>query len=329
MSYKNLIATCLATLSSLAVAPARAQSLPVWPGFYLTGGGVYATTMVGDFPALGRTTRIPIIMIALKLNFPGGYSFDPLQAPQGHADSAISFALKSPLFQPTSFPNHPETNNAPTQYLDAYQRSNFWTSVTGGADFHVLLDTPLIFPYTIDVPSSGGFVGFDSNGTAVGRLDINFFQSHLDSLLSFAPATALTFIQMGNVQFVNFQNSGDTVTAGGFHSHKNGKTYIVVGFSYDRDDVVPLGHELAEWLVDPLLTSQAPGWLNRGSCAHKMEVGDPLHGNFFAVQVHPGGPTFHLEDLAFESWFTRGNPSTSIHGWRTFQGLNIPNPSCQ
>ena len=336
-SQYSFVAVTACALAWIGTGTALADSVPTWQGVYLSGGNGFATQMVGEFPQLGHTTRIPVVLIPLTLKFNfGNITMDPNKPQQGHSDSPVSFTLKSPLFQAATFPNHPETVAAPTQYLDAYQRSNFWNVVTGGnpssnnvkIDFHVLLNSPVVMPRTLDVPPLEGFVDTDSDGNLVGHVNWDVIGNQLDSLLVLSPSNALTIILMDNVILTNVGNAG--TNAGGLHDHRDEHTFIVAGFGFSRHDVAGLGHELAEWLVDPFFTSRSPGWVTgSGECSHHMEVGDPLRGQFYQMQMHPGGPVFRLQDAAFEAWFARGEPSNAINGTRTFQALDLPNPPCQ
>jgi len=318
-------------------AAAYAQEIPTFTQFYISGGQLFAATMAGDFPVLGNTTHIPVTLVPLTVIFePGGQVFDPLQI-VSHGDSPVSFVLKSPLFKAATFDKHPETNDAPTQWLDAYQRANFWSTITGGTsrnnpvkrDFHILLDTPQVAPWFLAVPAWEGSVDKDSNGDPNGHINWPFFDQEVRALLPLFPAKGLTIFLLGHIDFPNWSNGGPNSVAGGYHLHMGNQTYIVDGFDFNGPDVEGLSHELAEWLADPFISSTTPGWRKTASsdCSHRMEVGDPMHGHVVEMQFH--GDTFHLEDLAFLSWFAPDQPSTAINGWRTFFNSDVPHLSCQ
>ena len=64
-----------------------------------------------------------------------------------------------------------------TQYGDAFQRANFWDSVTAKAkDYHVLLGQPTVLPtQTIIVPDGSGYYEFDiSTGLPLPNVDRAF-----------------------------------------------------------------------------------------------------------------------------------------------------------
>ena len=60
-----------------------------------------------------------------------------------------------------------------------------------------------------------------------------------------------------------------------------------------------------------------PAWGHTGQvsgCQNNLEVGDPLTGTTISPIVGGNGFTYHLQELAFYSWFY-GAPSVGIHGW--------------
>ncbi len=79
------------------------------------------------------------------------------------------------------------------------------------------------------------------------------------------------------------------------------------------------------------LTALRPGGTldkSRGAKA-TLEVGDPLTGNEAPRIAGNNGFTYHLQELAFFSWFF-GNPSLGIHGWDSNNGtfLSDAGPVC-
>ena len=64
-------------------------------------------------------------------------------------------------------------------------------------------------------------------------------------------------------------------------------------------------------------------------CQNNLEVGDPLSGTNFSPIGGRNGYTYHLQELAFFSWFF-GNPSLGIHGWDSNNGtfLSDAGPVC-
>ena len=101
-------------------------------------GTSYSGYMVGTDPFLrgARTTTIPVILVPFIVQFTNtttGFTttFDPSTAPDAGCtagQTAMSLVENSPIFQ-----NRPWTLNGVdvgvTQYIDAFQRSNFWKYV--------------------------------------------------------------------------------------------------------------------------------------------------------------------------------------------------------
>ena len=81
-------------------------------------------------------------------------------------------------------------------------------------------------------------------------------------------------------------------------------------------DVSTLAHEIGEAINDPPGTNPTPVWGNigqvLGGCQNNFEVGDPLSPGFGTPTnefVVAGGviPQYHLQELAFYSWFYGSN----------------------
>ena len=80
-------------------------------------------------------------------------------------------------------------------------------------------------------------------------------------------------------------------------------------------DTAIMSHEVGEWMDDPLGSNPTPAWGHTGQvvgCQNNLEVGDPLTGNLIP-NVTLNGYTYHLQELAFFSWFY-GAPSIALNG---------------
>jgi hypothetical protein len=103
-------------------------------------------------------------------------------------------------------------------------------------------------------------------------------------------------------------------------------------FTTASSDTAIASDEVAEFVNDPYIINQTPAWGHTGQvagCQGNLEVGDPLTGNEFPRIVGSNGITYHLQELAFFSWFF-GNPSLGIHGWDSDNGtfLTDAGPPC-
>lgn len=93
-------------------------------------------------------------------------------------------------------------------------------------------------------------------------------------------------------------------------------------FTFDASplDTAILSHEVNEWVNDPLggvNGNPTPPWGHVGQvgfCQYNTEVGDPLSGTLLPTIKMLNGYSYHLQELAFFSWFF-GKPSIGVNGW--------------
>jgi hypothetical protein len=95
-------------------------------------------------------------------------------------------------------------------------------------------------------------------------------------------------------------------------------------------DISVTTHEVAEWMDDPLTNNPTKPWGNIGQvtgCQSNLEVGDPLSGTTFPVQLN--GFRYHAQELAFFSWFYHQHPSIGINHWYSSNGtFTSPAAAC-
>jgi len=98
-----------------------------------------------------------------------------------------------------------------------------------------------------------------------------------------------------------------------------------------RADTSVLSHELGEWISDPQSQSATPPWGQLPFCSGVYEVGDPLNQTLMPEVKMPNGFTYHLQELAFFSWFYRISPSDGVNGWYSNNGtfMTSAGPICQ
>jgi hypothetical protein len=136
-----------------------------------------------------------------------------------------------------------------------------------------------------------------------------------------------------NVVF--FEGSISNCCILGYHSAFNDPaygnafhTYATVEFDTSQtftgvSDVSVMSHEVAEWMDDPAGNNPTPSWGNIGQvsgCQANLEVGDPLSGTLSQIYMSKNKYTYHVQDLAFTSWFYGQKPSTGVNGWFSFLG---------
>jgi hypothetical protein len=277
--------------------------------------------MVGTDPGLrgNHTTTIRTILFPVQLRFIGGIATNasnPMRNSTGITESPLNLATASPLFQPRNFSvgGRPVGN---TQYIDAYNRANFFNHLDANHDFHVLLQNPpAVIPVTIDVPLWAGLATVDEKGTH-GLVDEEFLKTELRPWMTIAGTDALPIFLLADTKMT--KHSG---TLGGVHGFTGKQTYVIANFSQEFD-VSALSHEIGEWLADPYLENATPGWPQPdGGCEKLMEIADPtnLVNQAISIETKWGRAVYHPQDLTFLSWFAHRIPSTSATGYYTFWG---------
>ena len=332
---RRILITILTVAISRLPVTAHDSDLPLWHGqFTIADFLVFHFEMVGTDPKTPgfHKTTIPTFLMPVKLRFAGGITTDPsIPTPNestGVPESPLNLVLASPLFQPADFFAGGHFLGK-TQYIDAYQRANFFNHLDAGHDFHVLLQNPpSVLPVTIDVPLSAGFAIPFGAGTQ-GFVDLDFLKSKLRPWMTVAGTAALPIFLLADTKMT--EPGGRHV--GASHGFSGKQTYIIANFT-PQHDILGLTHEVGEWLADPYKESATPPWLNpeNDKCSRDMEIADPINGlnHAFTMETTLGRPvTFHLQDLAFLSWFAHRIPSTSAGGLFSFWGnLTGPPPIC-
>jgi probable HAF family extracellular repeat protein len=327
-------------------------TIPHWSDSFTYNGLVYKYTMVGTDPKKGSaTTVIPTVLIPIRFVFADGNVFDAT-TDMVNGQTPIQGIINSPLFQNYDFNKNAAIyfGGSPaalikvgnTQYGDAFQRANFWDSVsTRAPNYHVLLGQPTVLPIqTVNVPD-GSFSYFTDpfSGEILPLVDGAVLVGLVNPVLTAANVSpnTLAIIVWGKV--------GGT-PAGDFHgvTSINGnalQTFIATDYlpgSFSQD-VYNLSHELLEWMDDPFGSNFVPGWdfpflsppdircdssvfLGLGDF---LEVSDPVE-IFFASDVALPDPsyTYHVTEGVFIDFFTRAIRSRSYNGQYSFFEIGLP-----
>ncbi len=297
--------------------------LITWNGSFTYLGTTYNYNMVGTAPSTGSSTTIPVFIIPIALRYKVGtktVTFTPNhKLPNGL--TVIQNTLNSPIFQTLDFKSGGGTDLGTTQYEDAFQRGNFWGTVSTHTGYHVLLGTPTVLPVTvISVPAADGKIA-NEFGVKVGLADINFLDAKFQSIItknsSIVPNSLPIFItydayltQGGGCCIGGYHNSFGSASAPQAYAHF---TYIDKAGAFSQD-VSALSHEVGEWLDDPLVVNTFGNPVQCGI----LEVGDPEEGfaNFGAFPYTLSGFTYNLQDLVFLEYF--GAPKTTSVDGGTF-----------
>src|SRR6202795_34512 len=305
-----------------------AVTLTQWNGTFkdLTGRTVNYTMVGTDPTTTNLTTKTPVYIFPVKMVYGaanGNHTFDPKTHVLSNGKTVIKNIVASPIFNHGVNFTQGGTNLGTPQYIDAFQRGNFWSTVASHSSYHVFLGAPVILPeQTINVPPGLGSVMNNPFGSGiVGTYDINAFDAQLQTWMAaqskITPGVLPLFIT-----YDVFLTSGGCCI-GGYHSangaQPGGQTYAHATYvdspgSFSQD-VSALSHEIGEWVDDPFVD-------NNVNCNDNsiLEVGDPLEGNanYGAYPYTLGGFTYNLQSLVFINYF--GAPKTiPVHSWYSFQ----------
>jgi len=308
-----------------------AAQLTQWNGSFVDLTGRTVTfTMAGTSPITTNTaTTVPLVVIPIKMVYGrtnGNMTFDPLTHLVSNGKSVVANMLASPVFSSGIDFVRGGVDLGNTQYIDAYQRGNFWSSVQTNSGYHVLLSNATVLPeQTITVSVLQGRVMTNPFGhTKVGTMGINAFDSRLQTFMrnlasSINPGvlplfvTYNIFLTQGGCCIGGYHSANGAQPAGQTYSYS---TYVDEAGSF-LADVSAISHEVGEWMDDPFVD-------NNVNCNDNsiMENGDPLEGgaNYGTFPVTLGGFTYHPQDLVFIGYF--GAPrSTSVNSWLDFQNI--------
>jgi hypothetical protein len=305
-------------------------TLQEWNGSFISNGTTYPFVMVGADPSTNQGALITTWIIPVKLILSDGSTWDPLA---GGPLGPLGRTIVSPIFDSTTTYTQGGVNVGTTQYIDAFQRANFWSTVQNNQNSHLLLGGPTahitVLPeLVLNVPSGSGHQCSEF-GITVACVDINYFDVQINN-----------YIAQNNIinptGFPIFETANTYLTEGGcciggYHSATGAQTYS--HFTYITtpgvfsQDVSALSHEVGEWADDPLYPQR-----NNTPCGI-LEVGDPLENGqpghpfgTWAYQLH--NFTYHLQDLVTLKYFG-GDPNGPVNGFWTFQGYTGITRICQ
>jgi len=306
--------------------PVPPASLQTWNGSFSFQGTNYTYNMVGTAPSSNASTTVQVFVIPLKVVITSRRgaktTFDPAHVLSNNK-TVTNNTVTSPIFDATTTYVQGGVNVGTTQYIDAFQRANFWGTVKTATNYHLLLGGPTVLAeQTLSPPSRSGTTGAPFGHTA-GLVDINYFDAQLQAIISrfsqIQPNTLPIFLTYD----VYLTQGGCCI--GGYHSSEGSisnpqayahATYVDHPGDFAQD-VSALSHEVGEWADDPLVVNTGG---NNTPCGI-LEDGDPEEGfaNFGGFPYTLNGFTYNLQDLVTLPYF--GAPtSTSVNGFLSFQG---------
>jgi hypothetical protein len=305
------------------------ETIPFFEDSFTSGGTTYPYQMVGNAPSRPGTTRVQAVVIPIDLTFQDAR----IANPELSGSSKAAKVVASPIFQSARWPSTGDI----TQYADAQRRAEFWNVLKNRSAYHMLLGTQVHQTVRLTVPTADGDVE-DTNGDGIphGYVDEEWWVGQLQGLLRSLRLSPREFPVFVTYDMLAGLDAGYHEAV--FFERPNGKLEIFTyawgswydprwfaGFGLPENfarDVMGLGHEAAEWSNDPFLDNVVPEWrfsippVFSNVCSNLLEVGDPLE-----TQELPGpfpiplnGFTYHLQDLAFLSYFARQSPSEGFGG---------------
>jgi hypothetical protein len=327
---------------------AAATTIQMWSRNQLSGGTLYPYTMVGRNPFVAEkypSTTIKTYVVLLKIENPGGDTFDPTAADSCDAgdQSAEARVLDSPILKNKAYTwGGTPISPVGTQITDAFQRAEFWkyTNPSGvNPLYHVKLGfDPTTQLITLTVPLVSNQPELTGGCDPLLALNIASWDSRvqgpmfqkLEQTYGINPTDFVLFVTKNTVFYQG--SVGNCCILGYHHAFATGggtgpvQTYAIADYDttgnfLSAPDISPLSHEVAEWMNDPLTTNPTPAWGHTGQvsgCQSTLEVGDPLAGTTFPVPLF--GFTYHPQELAFFSWFYSQKPSIAVNGWYSDQG---------
>jgi hypothetical protein len=334
-------------------AALAAPTVPLWSSSIKVGTKKFSYAMVGKNPFVKQkapSVNITAPIVPIVFNFASGNaggSFNPNVAKCGEKRSDVKLVNQSPVFTKLNWKSG-KTAVGRAEYVDAFQRAEFWKFVGGAKhlnpNYHVNLTTTVLKPVTVNVPASDGAV-VGSGCKALGLLDLidwdSFLQGTLIPALKNIKATTIPIILFRNVAMFDQHNPQDCCALGyhsGFFRSQNVPQFYTVTDIDDSHqftgvvDVSDLAHEVGEWMDDPFGGNPTPAWGHVGQvpngCQTNLEVGDPLTGKNLKAKA-ANGVTYHPQELAFFSWFYRQRPSIGASGLYSFAGtFKAPSKVC-
>ncbi len=323
------------------------STIPYWSGSLTYHGLEYNYDMVGTDPKRGSaTTTVPTVLIPLRFVFPDGNVFDAT-TDLIDGQTPIQGMVNSPVFQ-----NHNYviggTSIGNTQYGDAFQRANFWDSVSDeSGNYHVLLAAPDGMPVqTIIVPAGKfGYLTDPGTGQVFPSVDGDYLYNQVRTLfrsLNINPQS-LTIFATGKVLSSSYLGYHDVDYDG-----TNMRTYILTTYQSQNaeyfgshfPDTTTLSHEIADWMDAPFANNNAPGWELAGETSARCDSSTILGGDYLEVADPPefsnqantpiqmGSRIYYVQDAVFLDFFSRGR-SRSVNGqYSLFGSISQASPPC-
>jgi hypothetical protein len=282
-------------------------------------GTAYSGAILGGSPTALSSTSLPVQIVPLQLVLNDGtktVTYNPTaHDPCNGGLSETDYVARSPLFSQRVRWTMNGIKIGQTQYIDAFQRAQFW-SVVHGSNYHLLFSRTQLpkqhatLGPTLTANVSGGILCGYAGQTDMGMVDGVVQKIIRHALKSSINVGTFPVFLLHNVFMT--ENSGSSCCVLGYHGglYVNGKLQVYAVADVDSagffpgtdDDTTTLSHELAEAVNDPTGGNQVPTWFNGHFCQPNLEVGDPLAGSELPPIIL-SGTTYHVQELTFAAWF--------------------------
>ena len=297
------------------------------------GGLVYSGSIIGRDPHnRGKTTTtIPTQLIPLVITINDGtttHTYDPTipdSCASGQTD--VNIITNSPIFTNTTTWTMNGVNVGTTQYIDAFQRAEFW-SLVQGTPYHLILNRTTLSSVALSFSPTGSpgtnYPASEFGGCATGFVGVVNF-TNMDNMIQalitgpLAPMVNAGTFPIFLTQDVVLADPGHSIFANccilGYHgAFFDPSLQIYSPFAIDTanvfgaPDVQILSHEMGEAINDPNGVNPTPLWgvLDSSRAARTtLRLATRSH---LAV-LRPGRRRLssdHLQELAFFSWFYGG-----------------------
>ena len=295
------------------------------------GGLTYSGTRIGRDPHnRGKTTTtIPTQLIPLIITINDGtttHTYDPTIADScASGQTDVNIITNSPIFTNTTTWTMNGVNVGTTQYIDAFQRAEFW-SLVQGTPYHLILNRTTLSSVALSFSPAGSpgtnYPASEFGGCATGFVGVVNFTNMDNMIQALITGPLAPMVNAGTFPIFLTQvlaDPGHSIFANccilGYHgAFFDPGLQIYSPFAIDTanvfgaPDVQILSHEMGEAINDPNGVNPTPLWgvLDSSRAARTtLRLATRSH---LAV-LRPGRRRLssdHLQELAFFSWFYGG-----------------------
>lgn len=335
------------------------KTIPMFVYQVPTPNGIYSGVIVGSDGTAPVTIHAVVIPLIVGISDDAGntWTFDPTAGDScdgGH--SAINRFRNSPLVVSSRLAFN-GVSVGDFQYIPGFKRATFWNFGGSALDDTIKWTFGPARAALFLGSGSGLVVGSAADCTLRGFAGADLLHNQIKDLIIpelqadgvISPAQFVLFITRNVLQSKDSPPTATGGTTAGAHGAFGSPAQTFAWARYDtaskyvsgpstvHRDIHTLSHEIGEWMMDPLANNPTPPWggigeIPAGTCSSgHLEVGDPL-STTNVPEIKMNGYEYHIQELAFFSWFFQvpGNTSFGTGGKFSsngaFSGPHIPCP---